>query len=164
MSSLVVRDLVARKGDSLQLEVLTGENGLDRPISVPEVSSPGLVLAGYTARFASKRLHALGETEIAYLKTLSPEERKRSLDTFLSYDLPCVFVTKGQSVPRELLKLAKERGIPVIRSKLKTAEFYRRIAPYLTEVFAPSTTLHGSLADVYGVGLLFIGQSGIGKS
>ena len=164
MSSLVVRDLVARKGDSLQLEVLTGENGLDRPISVPEVSSPGLVLAGYTARFASKRLHALGETEIAYLKSLSPEERKRSLDTFMSYDLPCVFVTKGQSVPRELLKLAKERGIPVIRSKLKTAEFYRRIAPYLTEVFAPSTTLHGSLADVYGVGLLFIGQSGIGKS
>ncbi len=164
MSSLVVRDLLARKGDSLQLEVITGENGLDRPISVPEVSSPGLVLAGYSARFASKRLHALGETEIAYLKSLSPEERKRSLDTFMSYDLPCVFITKGQSVPRELLKLAKERGIPVIRSKLKTAEFYRRIAPYLTEVFALSTTLHGSLADVYGVGLLFIGQSGIGKS
>ena len=164
MSSLVVRDLLARKGDSLQLEVITGENGLDRPISVPEVSSPGLVLAGYSVRFASKRLHALGETEIAYLKSLSPEERKRSLDTFMSYDLPCVFITKGQSVPRELLKLAKERGIPVIRSKLKTAEFYRRIVPYLTEVFAPSTTLHGSLADVYGVGLLFIGQSGIGKS
>jgi HPr kinase/phosphorylase len=82
----------------------------------------------------------------------------------MSYELPCVFVTKGQSVPRELLKLSGERGIPVIRSKLRTSEFYRRISPYLVEVFAPSTTMHASMADVYGVGLLFIGRSGIGKS
>ena len=75
-----------------------------------------------------------------------------------------MFVTKGQEVPGELLDLARVRGIPLLRSRLKTAEFYRRIKPIVEEAFAPRTTLHGSLADVYGVGLLFIGQSGIGKS
>lgn len=164
MPKLVIRDILDRKGETLQLEVLTGDVGLDRVVSVSEVSSPGLVLAGFTARFASKRLHVLGETEIAYLRSLPAAQRREALERFMSYELPCVFVTKGQSVPRELTRLAKERGIPVIRSKLRTAEFYRRITPYLSEVFAPTTTVHGSLADVYGVGLLFVGKSGIGKS
>ncbi|NIM52061.1 MAG: HPr(Ser) kinase/phosphatase [Gemmatimonadales bacterium] len=161
---ITVRDLLERKGGPLQLEVLTGGDGLDRAVSVPEVSSPGLVLAGYTKRFASDRLHVLGETEITYLKALPAADRRQALEVFMRHDVPCVFVTKGQSVPRELLRLGKERGVPVIRSNLKTSEFYRRITPYLTEMFAPSTTVHASLADVYGVGLLFIGRAGIGKS
>jgi HPr kinase/phosphorylase len=161
---LTVRDLLAQKGESLQLEALMGEVGLERGITTPEVSSPGLVLAGFTRRFASKRLHALGETEIAYLQSLSDEARRQSLEKFLSYELPCVIVTKAQPVPPELLQLAQHRRIPVLRTRLKTAEFYRRITPYLAEVFAPTTTVHGSLADVFGVGLLFIGRSGIGKS
>lgn len=161
---LTIRDLIERKGDSLQLEVLAGEEGLDNKVRVPEVSSPGLVFAGFTQRFDSKRLHALGETEIAYLRSLDAAGRNEALDVFMSYDLPCVFITKGQAAPRELLRLGGERKIPVIRSKLKTSEFYRRISPYLMEVFAPQTTIHASMADVYGVGLLFIGRSGIGKS
>jgi len=164
MASLTVRELLAEKMESLQLEVLTGDLGLERPITVPEISSPGLVLAGFTARFAGKRLHVLGETEVAYLRSLTPDARRASIATFLDYDLPCLFVTKSQSVPRDLLESARERGIPVVRSKLKTAEFYQRITPFLQEAFAPRTTVHGSLADVYGVGLLFIGRSGIGKS
>ena len=164
MADLSVRDLIARKGRSLQLEVLTGEVGLDRVITVPEVSSPGLVLAGFTERFMSHRLHVLGETEISYLRSLTADARRDTLATFLSYDLPCVFLTKGQSAPRELTRIARERGIPVIRSKLTTSAFYRHLTPFLQEAFAPRTTLHGSLADVYGVGLLFIGRSGIGKS
>jgi HPr kinase/phosphorylase len=122
------------------------------------------VLAGFTARFTTSRMYALGETEVAYLKSLDAEARRRSLETFVSPDLPCVFVTKGQVVSRDLLRLAKERGVPILRSRLKTSEFYRRVTPYLAEVFAPSTTVHASLADVYGVGLLFLGRSGIGKS
>ena len=162
--NLRLRDLLARKGDPLQLDALTGELGLDRVVPDSEVASPGLALAGYTGRFAPQRLHVLGETEITYLFSLDEPARKQSLETLFAFDLPAVFVTKGQDVPPEMLELARRRGIPVLRTKLKTAEFYRRIKPILEEAFAPRTTLHGSLADVYGVGLLFVGRSGIGKS
>jgi HPr kinase/phosphorylase len=157
-------DFLTRRGNPLQLEALTGDLGLDRQIPDAEVASPGLALAGYIGRFAANRLHVLGETEITYLNTLPPEQRQKSLATFFGFDLPCIFVTKGQEVPAELLEFARAKGVPVLRSRLKTAEFYRRIKPVVEEAFAPRTTLHGSLADVYGVGLLFVGRSGIGKS
>src|SRR5205085_3480517 len=158
-------DLLARKGDLLQLELLTAEVGLDREIRSPEASSPGLVLSGYTARFlGTDRIHILGETEITYLAALDANARSKSIQTFLSYELPCVIITKGQDAPEELLVLGRDRGIPIIRTRLKTAEFYRRLKPFLDDAFAPRTTVHGSLADVFGVGLLFIGRSGIGKS
>ncbi|HEX9690835.1 MAG TPA: HPr(Ser) kinase/phosphatase [Gemmatimonadales bacterium] len=163
-NTLTVRDVLAHKGASLQLALVSGAEGLDRPITVAEVSSPGLVLAGFTARFNSKRLHALGETEIAYLESLDVDRRREALSALMSYDLPCVFVMKAQPVPEELVALSEERAIPVLVSQLKTAEFYRRINPFLAETFAPTDTVHGSLADVYGVGLLFVGRSGIGKS
>ena len=162
---LKVADLLARKGDPLQLELLTAEVGLDREIKSAEASSPGLVLAGYTARFVgTDRLHILGETEITYLASLDAKTRRTSIEMFLSYALPCVIITKAQEAPEELLVLAREKGIPVIRTRLKTAEFYRRLKPFLDDAFAPRTTVHGSLADVFGVGLLFRGRSGIGKS
>ena len=164
MTGLRVRDLLERKGDPLQLEALTGEVGLERIIPTPEASSPGLVLAGYTKRFAAHRMHVLGETEITYLASLGAAERRASLETFLRFDLPCVVISKGQDPPPELLELARAQGVPVIRTKLKTAEFYRRLKPFLDEAFAPNTTVHASLADVFGVGLLFLGRSGIGKS
>jgi HPr kinase/phosphorylase len=159
-----VRDLLARRGEPLELEPLTGEEGLDREIPSAEASSPGLVLAGYTQRFVGDRLHILGETEMTFLASLAPDARRRTLEQFMAFDLPCVIITKSQEPPAELLDVARSRGIPVIRTRLKTAEFYRRLKPFLDDVFAPGTTLHGSLADVYGVGLLFIGRSGIGKS
>ncbi|HEX2450918.1 MAG TPA: HPr(Ser) kinase/phosphatase [Gemmatimonadales bacterium] len=159
-----LRDFLTRRGDPLQLEALTGELGLDRQLPDAEVASPGLALAGYTGRFAPGRLHVLGETEITFLRSMESADRRRRLEVFFGFDLPCIFVTKNQQVPQELLDLAQERSVPVLRSKLKTAEFYRRIKPIVEDAFAPRTTLHGSLADVYGVGLLFVGRSGIGKS
>ncbi len=157
------RDLIAQ-GDTLQLEPLTGDLGLDALIPDADIASPGLVLAGYVDRFIPDRLHVLGETEITYLQSLDEATRRRALEGFFQYDLPVVFITKGLEPPPPLLELARARLVPVLRTRLKTAEFYRRIKPLVEDAFAPRTTLHGSLADVYGVGLLFVGRSGIGKS
>jgi HPr kinase/phosphorylase len=148
----------------LELELVAGGEGLSREIASPDISSPGLVLAGFTERFPSGRLQVLGETEVQYLSSLGTAERRESLEAFYDHDIPCVFVTKGLTIPGVIGELADERTVPLIRSGLKTGEFFRRIKPFLEDEFAPSTAVHGSLADVYGVGLLFVGQSGIGKS
>jgi len=162
--TLRLRDLLDGSGEALQLESLTGDLGLERLLPDAEVASPGLALAGFTARFIPNRTHVFGETEITYLASLDAAGRRAALDGLFAFDLPVLFVTKGLAVPQELLDLARKKQVPVIRTQLKTAEFYRRIKPVLEEAFAARTTLHGSLADVYGVGLLFIGRSGIGKS
>ena len=128
------------------------------------MSSPGLVLAGFTARFLGGRLYVLGETEIGYLDSLRELGRRQALETLFSFQFPCLFVTKGLAVPSEVLELAASHDVAVIRTSLKTAAFYQRMRPFLEDAFAPHTVIHGSLADVYGVGLLFVGRSGIGKS
>lgn len=158
------RDLLQRGADPLQLEALTGDLGLDRVLPDADLASPGLVLAGYTGRFVPDRIHVLGETEVTYLGSLDAAGRRAAIETFFSYDLPLVIITKGQQPPEPLLEVARAKAVAVFRTQLKTAEFYRRVKPIVEGAFAPKATLHGSLADVYGVGLLFVGRSGIGKS
>jgi HPr kinase/phosphorylase len=160
---LTVETLLDDKRESLDLEVLAGDS-LDRPIAAPALSSPGLILAGYDDRAPHGRLQVLGETEISFLTSREPDVLQGVLDRLFSLDMPAVVVTKGMDVPPALLEAARQHGVPVIRTTLKTGDFYRRIQPYLEGMFAPTTTLHGSLADVYGVGLLIVGRSGIGKS
>lgn len=162
--TLTVGQLLTRLRDSLELEHIPTTNGLDRPVENPNASSPGLVLAGYTARFPARRLQVFGETEITYLKSLDPATRQENLQKFFSFPIPCLFITKGQQPGPDLHDLAAAAGIAIIRSTLKTDEFYNRLKPWLENEFAPTTNLHASLADVFGVGLLFIGKSGIGKS
>ncbi|MCL7976526.1 MAG: HPr(Ser) kinase/phosphatase [marine benthic group bacterium] len=164
MTALTVAELLARRGDLLQLEVVAGESGLDRKITGADISSPGLVLAGFAERLPRRRSQVLGETEIMYLHSLEASERAEVLRAFMRHDRPCIIVTKGLELPDELVELAEEHAVPLLRSSLKTGEFFQRIKPFLEDEFAPSTAIHGSLADVYGVGLLFVGQSGIGKS
>lgn len=159
-----VRDVFERLREPLSLEDMSNGIGLDRPIPSSDISSPGLALAGYVTRFVSERLQVLGQTEVTYLESLDPVRRNEILQQFFSFPLPAVFITKGQEMPHGLLEVAARSGIAVIRTTLKTADFYRGIKPVLEEIFAPSTTLHGSLADVFGVGMFFTGQSGIGKS
>ena len=162
--SITVGQFLERSGDSLQLEDLGEGRGLDRVIPGAEISSPGLALAGYIDRFVGERLQVLGETEITYLASLENAYRDKILSAFFSFPLPAVIVTKGQDLPPGLGGAAARTGVAVLRTRLKTAEFYRRVKPVLEGEFAPMTTLHGSLADVFGVGLFFTGRSGIGKS
>ena len=163
-SKLTVGRLIERMRDTLELEQVSPSHGLERLIENPNASSPGLVLAGYVDRFPAKRLQVLGETEITYLKSLEPDVRRRNLERFFSFPIPCVFITKGQEPGPDLCDLAAASDVALIRSQLKTNEFYNRLKPWLEEEFAPTTNVHGSLADVFGVGLLFVGRSGIGKS
>jgi HPr kinase/phosphorylase len=163
-AKLTVDELLRIKKDALALELLTDGRGLVREIHNPDISSPGLVLTGYTERFPSDRVQVLGETEVSFLESLDPDSRRAAIRAFLSFDIPVIFITKAQDPPEPLVEVANEVGTPVILSKLKTSEFYTRIKPFLEERFAPTTTMHGSLADVYGVGLLFVGSSGVGKS
>ncbi len=161
---VTVEDLYKAKEQTLALELLTPDLDLKRPILSATPSSPGLMLAGFTERAPIGRVQIFGETEIRYLESLSAEQRNTSLQTFFSLDMAVVVVTKGLATPPELLEHARHSRIPVLCSRLKTGDVYRRLQPYLEELLAPATTCHGSLADVYGVGLLFIGRSGIGKS
>ena len=164
MKELTVRDFLQQHQESLSLELLTGDVGLDRVIEEPNLSSPGLVLAGYTDRLPHGRIQVLGETEVMFISSLPQDQLRRTMNAFFGLDIPAVIVSKGLDIPAVMIETARERQVALLRSTLKTGELYRRTQLYLEEYFAPSTTVHGSLADVYGVGLLFVGRSGIGKS
>jgi HPr kinase/phosphorylase len=163
--SFKVQELLELRGKSLRLRLVTGEEGaLGREVKRAEISSPGLALAGYTERFVGGRIQVLGETDVSYLRSLDEGRRREAVETLLSFDIACIIATKGQELPGILIEIAERQGTPVVVSELKTAEFYRRMIPFMNDRFAPRTYVHGSLSDVYGVGLLFVGRSGIGKS
>ena len=161
---ITVEELLRDREETLGLENLTLEADLGRPITHPDPASPGLALAGFTERVVAGRVQVFGESEMAYLDSLEAgvvEERLRHL---FHHDVPVVFVTKELEVNSQFLKTAREYQIPVFRTTMGTGVFFQRLNPYLEAALAPTVSLHGSLADVYGVGLLFVGESGIGKS
>lgn len=161
---ITVREILEAKRESLGLEVMNDGVPLDRTTDDSDITSPGLALAGHVARVPSGRLWVFGETEMTFMATLTEDAARERLRAFFHVEIPAVFVTKDQRIPAYFLEEATRCGIPVLRSKASTRNFYRRIKPFLEVSLAPSAALHGSLADVYGVGLLFIGESGVGKS
>ncbi len=161
---LTVEAVFQAKQKLLDLDALTPDVPMDRLVHDADLSSPGLALAGYIARVSDERMLVFGETEMTYLSSISEAEMEDRLAQLFAFPIPAVFVTKGQEVPDIFLRLAAKNQVPVFRSRASTKMVFRRLKPFLESALAPTTTLHGSLADVYGVGLLFTGSSGIGKS
>jgi HPr kinase/phosphorylase len=147
------------------MEIVSGETGLRRVISVADLYRPGLELAGYFNFHPRERIQLLGKTELTFYQTLSKEEKLDRIGKLLSsHETPCICITRGLDVPEELVEESDRRGIPVLRSQVTTTILASRITNFLENQLAPSATIHGVLVDVYGVGILITGSSGIGKS
>jgi HPr kinase/phosphorylase len=164
MSILSVEYLVREKSQFLELFVLNGGECLKKSIPNNQIQRPGLALAGYTERFSYWRTQVMGKTEVAYLNSLSEPVQKEALERFFAFDIPLIVISKAQPPPALLLELAAQKQIPVLQTNLTTTDFIIRLSSYLDNLFAPRTSIHATLMDVYGVGLLYTGKSGIGKS
>ncbi len=162
--TLKVEDFLKRFHERFKLSVFTSPETLGGELNNSEVSRPGLVLAGFTRRFAFHRTMVLGETEIVYLEELPQDRLREILDLMFGFQVPMIIVSKGLEPPTYMVEAANNRGVPVLGSGLGTQELIRKLANALELYFAAQTWVHGSLADVFGVGLLYIGPSGIGKS
>jgi HPr kinase/phosphorylase len=164
LDTITVERLYHEKQQVFELTLLSNENGLKRSIPSSEIHRPGLALAGYVERFANQRTQVLGETEITFLSSRDEQGRREAVQNIFRFDLPCVIITKGLTPPPELVEAGNHKGVPVFSSQLSTVEFINRLSVYLDNLFSPHTTIHGTLVDVYGVGLLYTGKSGVGKS
>jgi len=165
LKSILTRILYEEKNADFQLELLAGEAGLDiRKIVTEDIYRPGLALAGYTEKFLAERVQILGSTELSYLKTLSSTQMKKAINNVLAFTPPCFIIAKNLALPEGFATIANKLKVPVFRTSLDTTQFIHQLTAYLDYKLAPETYLHGDLVDVYGVGLLLVGESGIGKS
>ena len=160
---LTVRSLLD-ESSGLKLVLLAGESGLGRRLTIHRIQKPGLALAGYVRQVHPERVQVLGATEISYLGTLSDEDARRSVEAFIRLNPACVVVTKGLEVPRLLLDVADRNGVPVLRTPLVSSAAIDAIQKHLELQLAPTASIHAVLMDVFGVGILLLGKSGIGKS
>lgn len=159
-----VEDLYKEHGKRLGLELIVGEQGLRRKILVPEAHRPGLGLAGYLKWHAEKRILIFGRAEIEYLRDLSPDVRVKRLKDIFAARTPAVIVARHYRPPKELLELCKAHNLPLFRATMTTMNLLSKLTLLLTEEFAPSHSCHGSLVEVFGVGVLIQGESAVGKS
>jgi HPr kinase/phosphorylase len=160
----LVKHLYEQHGKELGLELLAGAQGLGRRINRAEVHRPGLSLTGYLKGFVSSRILVFGKQEIEYLKELDSSTRDARLQNILMPMTPAVIMARGFKPPKEMIALCEKRRIPIFRANATATNLLSRITFLLLEEFCPSVTLHGTLVEVFGVGVLIQGESSVGKS
>lgn len=167
MNKFTVLDLLQldlKENEALKLKCLGGRAGLVREIKVPEINRPGLELSGFYENFAFQRIQIFGRGEHAYLKKLEQEGKIDTLEKLFSCEIPCSIFSCGLDPTAAFSSLAGESGCPVLQTELGSAEFTTRLIRVLSNIFAPKSSVHGVLVEVFGIGILIQGASGVGKS
>ncbi len=163
-TSISVETLFLENKKSLKLKLISENSSFKKQITERDLHRPGLALAGFVDLFTYHRIQICGNTEVSYLKKLSRSQREKALKKVLIFDIPCIIVTSNNKVFPEFVRLADENGISLFCTPYATTRVFQLLGDYLDEKFAPRTFIHGSLVDVYGIGVLITGRSAIGKS
>ncbi len=153
-----------RRYVGLPVEEVNAGNSDERLVTESNLHRPGLALAGYVDLFTAQRVQILGNTESQYLEHISPEQRREAFHNLIQFPVPCIILTSDNRLGPELIEMARERQVPVYRTSVPSTDFMALLRDFLNDQFALQQTIHGSLVDVYGIGLLMIGKAGIGKS
>ncbi|MBI4386801.1 MAG: HPr(Ser) kinase/phosphatase [Elusimicrobia bacterium] len=163
--SLSVGEFFKEQKQRLKLELIAGKGSLNRKITIPEVNRPGLSLSGFLEHFRAERIQIIGHGEQAYCLRAEPKRLFATLSKMLSHkDLPCLVTTRNLSIPQPIVRACRRFGVPLLRTRFDTAVFIGELAAYLENRLSPVSRVHGVLVDVYGLGVLIQGDSGIGKS
>lgn len=160
MAKVRTKDIVEAFG----LELISGEEGINRPIVTSDLSRPGLEIAGFFDYYPADRVQLLGMTEMSFFNRLNEPDRLQRMEELCRDFTPGIIITRGQEVPIELIEASERESVPVMRSNMKTTRLYSRLTNFLESRLAPTTAVHGVLVDIYGLGVLITGKSGVGKS